>query len=133
MRMREIRYICNMKTTRIFLLALCAVAAVANGGNLVTPYLVERVIDPNGKVVFTHETEVKRQVVGADAAQTVAAILEEGVSGTGGARNAYVKGYKVAAKTGTSQKFDILDENGNSYLRIGSCVCSYLSDHRAFT
>ena len=107
---------------------LCAVAAVANGGNLVTPYLVERVIDPNGKVVFTHETEVKRQVVGADAAQTVAAILEEGVSGTGGARNAYVKGYKVAAKTGTSQKFDILDENGNSYLRIGSCVAFAPSD-----
>ena len=107
---------------------LTAIAAVANGGNLVTPYLVERIVDPNGNVVFTHETKVRRQVVGRDAADTVSAILEEGVSGTGGARNAYVKGYKVAAKTGTSQKFDILDANGNSYLRVGSCVAFAPSD-----
>ncbi|MBP5610499.1 MAG: PASTA domain-containing protein, partial [Clostridia bacterium] len=103
-------------------------AAVANGGNLVEPYLVERVIDPDGKVVFTHEPVIRRQVVGSDAASAVAAILEEGVSGTGGARNAYVKGYKVAAKTGTSQKFDVLDANGNSFLRIGSCVAFAPSD-----
>ena len=107
---------------------LTAIAAVANGGNLVTPYLVDRITDPDGKTVFRHETVIRRQVVGADAAQTVAAILEEGVSGTGGARNAYVKGYKVAAKTGTSQKFDILDANGNSYLRVGSCVAFAPSD-----
>ncbi|MBP5428043.1 MAG: PASTA domain-containing protein [Clostridia bacterium] len=107
---------------------LTAVAAVANGGNLVTPYLVERIVDPDGKVVFAHETTVRRQVVSSDAAATVSAILEEGVSGTGGARNAYVKGYKVAAKTGTSQKFDILDANGNSFLRVGSCVAFAPSD-----
>jgi len=107
---------------------LTAIAAVANGGNLVVPYLVERIVDPEGKTVFTHEPEIKRQVVSAEAAATVASILEEGVSGTGGARNAYVKGYKVAAKTGTSQKFDILDANGNSYLRIGSCVAFAPSD-----
>ena len=107
---------------------LSAIAAVANDGNLVTPYLVERIIDPDGKVVFDHEPEIRRQVVGENAAKTVSAILEEGVSGTGGARNAYVKGYKVAAKTGTSQKFDILDANGNSYLRVGSCVAFAPSD-----
>ena len=107
---------------------LTAIAAVANGGNLVTPYLVERIVDPDGKVVFTHVPEIRRRVVGEEAARTVAAILEEGVSGTGGARNAYVKGYKVAAKTGTSQKFDILDANGNSFLRVGSCVAFAPSD-----
>ena len=107
---------------------LTAIAAVANGGTLITPYLVERIFDPDGNVVFTHETEVKRQVVSREAAKTVAAILEEGVSGNGGARNAYVQGYKVAAKTGTSQKFDVLDENGNSYLRVGSCVAFAPSD-----
>ena len=107
---------------------LTAIAAVANGGELVTPYLVERIVDPEGNVVFTHETEVRRQVVSREAAQTVSAILEEGVSGTGGARNAYVKGYKVAAKTGTSQKFDVLDANGNSFLRVGSCVAFAPSD-----
>ena len=107
---------------------LTAIAAVANGGELVTPYLVERIVDPEGKVAFTHETEVRRRVVGKDAAVTVSAILEEGVSGNGGARNAYVNGYKVAAKTGTSQKFDVLDANGNSYLRVGSCVAFAPSD-----
>ena len=107
---------------------LTAIAAVANGGNLVTPYLVEKIVDPDGKVTFTHETTVRRQVVSSDAAASVAAILEGGVSGTGGARNAYVKGYKVAAKTGTSQKFDILDVNGNSFLRVGSCVAFAPSD-----
>ena len=107
---------------------LTAIAAVANGGSLVTPYLVERVINPSGKVIQEHEVTVKRQLVSEKAAATVSRILEEGVSGDGGARNAYVDGYLVAAKTGTSQKFDILDENGNSYLRIGSCVAYAPSD-----
>ena len=101
---------------------LTAISAVANDGKLVTPYLVEKVIDQNGNVISTHETAVKRQVISEDVAETVSKILIEGVSGDGGAKNAGVSGYDVAAKTGTSQKFDILDENGNSYLRIGSTV-----------
>ncbi len=107
---------------------LTAVAAVANGGKLVTPYLVERILDDQGNVVSEHEVTVRREVVSEAAAKTVSSILEAGVSGDGGARNAYVDGYLVAAKTGTSQKFDILDENGNSYLRIGSCVAYAPSD-----
>lgn len=107
---------------------LTAVAAVANGGNLVVPYLVETVTDCDGKVVSRHEASVKRQVISQESAAKVAAILEAGVSGDGGARNAFVDGYKVAAKTGTSQKFDILDANGNSYLRVGSCVAFAPSD-----
>jgi len=107
---------------------LRAISAVANGGKLVTPYLVEKVIDSNGNVISQHETEVKRQVVSEAVAKTVAEVLEEGVSGEGGAKNARVLGYKVAAKTGTSQKFDVLDENGNSYLRIGSTVAFAPSD-----
>ena len=93
-----------------------------------TPYLVRRVLDESGNVISEHETVIRREVVGEEAAKAVSAILEEGVSGDGGARNAYVDGYLVAAKTGTSQKFDILDENGNSYLRIGSCVAYAPSD-----
>jgi stage V sporulation protein D (sporulation-specific penicillin-binding protein) len=107
---------------------LTSLAAVANGGELVTPYLVEKIIDSEGNVIQTHETEIRRRVVSSEVANTVAAILEEGVSGDGGAKNARVDGYKVAAKTGTSQKFDVLDENGNSYLRIGSTVAFSLSD-----
>ena len=101
---------------------LTAVSAIANGGELVTPYLVERIIDPTGKTVYEHEVAVKRRVVSEEIASTVASVLEEGVSGDGGAKNARVLGYSIAAKTGTSQKFDVLDENGNSYLRISSTV-----------
>lgn len=101
---------------------LTAVCAVANGGNLVTPHLMKYLLDSDGNVVEEYETSVKRQVISSETASTLTAVLEEGVSTDGGARNAYVKGYKVAAKTGTSEVFDILDENGNSYLRIGSCV-----------
>ena len=107
---------------------LTAISAVANGGKLVTPYLVEKIIDSKGNIISEHETEVKRQVISEDVAKTIAEVLEEGVSGEGGAKNARVLGYKVAAKTGTSQKFDVLDENGNSYLRIGSTVAFAPSD-----
>ena len=107
---------------------LTAIAAVANGGTLVTPYVVDKIIDSNGNIISQHKTEEKRRVISEDVAKTVAQILEEGVSGNGGAKNARVEGYKVAAKTGTSQKFDILDENGNSYLRISSTVAFAPSD-----
>ncbi len=101
---------------------LTAVAAVANGGLLVEPYLVERIVDSEGNTVSAHETVIKRRVISEKTAKEVSEALEKGVSGEGGAKNAYVFGYEVAAKTGTSEKFDILDENGNSYLRIASTV-----------
>ncbi len=107
---------------------LSAIAAVANGGILVTPYVVERVVDSNGTTISEHQTQIKHRVISESVADTVAAVLEEGVSGEGGAKNAYVDGYKVAAKTGTSEKFDVLDENGRSYLRIGSTVAFAPSD-----
>ena len=101
---------------------LTAICAVANGGYLVQPYLVDKIIDNDGNIISKHQSVVKRQVISSEVAATVSDVLEKGVSGDGGAKNAYVDGYLVAAKTGTSQKFDILDENGNSYLRIGSTV-----------
>lgn len=108
---------------------LTSIAAVANGGRLVTPYVVEKIIDSDGNVIREHEKSLGSQVISEAVAKTVSEILEEGVSGDGGAKNAAVEGYKIAAKTGTSQKFDILDENGNSYLRIGSTVAYSISDN----
>ncbi len=101
---------------------LSAIASVANGGYLVTPHVMSQVIDEDGNVIDTYKTEAKRQVISTATCETLAKILEEGVSGNGGAKNAYVAGYAVAAKTGTSQKRDKLDENGEDTLRVGSCV-----------
>lgn len=112
---------------------LTAISAVANGGKLVTPYVVDKIIDSDGRVISEHQTEIKRQVISAEVAKTVSDILVEGVSGDGGAKNAAVSGYDIAAKTGTSQKFDILDENGNSYLRIGSTVAYALNGDRGIS
>lgn len=109
---------------------LTAIAAVANGGRLVTPYVVDKIIDKDGNIIKEHETTPRRTVVSEEVAKTVSEMLIEGVSGDGGAKNAAVMGYDIAAKTGTSQKFDVLDENGNSYLRIGSTV-AYSTDEES--
>lgn len=99
-----------------------AIAAVANGGYLLEPYLVEEITDKDGNVTYSHSTEAKRQVVSKEVCDTLAAILEEGVSGDGGAKNVYVAGYKIAAKTGTSEKkgSEIRVDNVEPY--ICSCV-----------
>ena len=101
---------------------ITAIAAVANGGYLVTPHVMKKVIDTDGNVIDTYETNVVRQAISEETSKTLADILEKGVSGNGGAKNAYVAGYKVAAKTGTSQKRDKLDKHGQDTLRVGSCV-----------
>ena len=103
---------------------MTAISAIANGGYLVTPYLVEQVTDQNGNVVYDHETEIRRQVISEAVSKELCDILEQGVSGNGGAKNAYVMGYKIAAKTGTSEK--IGDGDGSAY--ICSCLAFAPSD-----
>ena len=83
---------------------ITAISTVANGGYLVQPHLVSSVTDDDGRVIQSFGTTVRRQVVSAEVCKTVSQILEGGVSGNGGAKNAYVAGYRVAAKTGTSEK-----------------------------
>ena len=83
---------------------LTAISSVANGGTLVTPYIVDKITDNAGNIIFRHEIETKRGTVSAETCETIAKILEEGVSNSGGAKNAYVAGYRVAAKTGTAEK-----------------------------
>lgn len=110
----------TFKTTA--LQELTAISAIANGGYLVTPYVIESVVDDDGNAVYTHETDIKRQIISTEVCKSITSVLEQGVSGNGGARNAYVTGYKVAAKTGTSEVRDVFNEAGETYLRIGSCV-----------
>lgn len=99
-----------------------AISSVANGGYLMTPHLIKGIVDDDGNVIQSFETETVRQVVSTENCKTITGILEEGVAGNGGAKNAYVKGYRVAAKTGTSEKKDKYDEYGNTPWRVGSCV-----------
>lgn len=99
-----------------------ALAAVANGGKLVTPHLISRILDKDGNTVYSYETSVRRSVASKNSCDRVTKILEEGVSGDGGAKNCYVLGYKVAGKTGTSEKLDKYDENGARPYRVGSAM-----------
>ena len=84
---------------------ITAMSAVANGGKLMQPYVVSQIVDENGKVVQTTKPTVKRQVISEATAKKVSAMLAEAVNG-GGSKNAYVAGYRVAGKTGTSDKTD---------------------------
>ncbi len=80
-----------------------AVSAVANGGKLVKPYLVKQILDADGNVVETSEPTVKRQIISQDTADKMAQILEKNAT-EGTAKNGYVAGYRIAGKTGTSEK-----------------------------
>ncbi len=84
---------------------ITAISAIANGGKLMTPYVVAKQLDANGNVISETKPTVRRQVISEQTADTVAGMMEQVVtSGTG--KNAYVAGYRVAGKTGTSQKLD---------------------------
>ncbi len=84
-----------------------AICSVANGGYLVTPHVVDSIVDDDGNLIYSFENDTLRQVVSTEVCDEISVVLEDGVSGDGGAKNAYVAGYKIAAKTGTSQKRDI--------------------------
>ncbi|MBQ8696638.1 MAG: PASTA domain-containing protein [Clostridia bacterium] len=101
---------------------ITAVSAVANGGYLVKPHVVSSLVDDDGNVVADFSDSVKYQVVSSDICDDIADVLEQGVSGDGGARNARVNGYKIAAKTGTSEKRDKLNEEGETQYVVCSTV-----------
>ncbi len=85
-----------------------AISAVGNGGKLMTPHIVSKTIDDSGNTIKETKPTVKRQVVSATTAATVTSYMEEVVKrGTGA--NAYVAGYHVAGKTGTSEKTGITE------------------------
>ena len=92
-----------------------AISAVVNGGNLMEPYIVSEVIDADGNTVLKQEPTVLRQVISPETSKTMCALLESVVT-EGTAKNAAVAGFSVGGKTGTSEKIDVFDENGQRVL-----------------
>jgi len=92
-----------------------AVAAVVNGGNLMEPYIVEEVLSAEGKTVLLQEPTVIRQVISEQTSKTMCELLKSVVD-VGTAKNAAVAGFSIGGKTGTSEKIDVLDENGQPTL-----------------
>ncbi|MBQ7857767.1 MAG: hypothetical protein IJ351_03915 [Oscillospiraceae bacterium] len=92
-----------------------AIAASVNGGYLMEPYLVEEVVDAQGNTVLKQEPTVVRQVISEATSKTMCTLLESVVT-EGTAKNAAVAGYSIGGKTGTSEKIDVFDENGQRVL-----------------
>lgn len=120
---------------------ITAVSSVANGGKLLTPYLVQKITDTAGNVIYAHEVEQKRETVSENTCKVISQILEEGVSGDGGAKNAYVAGYRVAAKTGTSEKKERecpkcgctgMPQTVNGEVQYVCNICKYTADADEF-
>lgn len=78
-------------------------SAVANGGNLMKPHLIKQIVDKNMNVVKDIPPVKVRQIVSKQTSDTMRTILESVVS-EGGGKNAYLAGYRIAGKTGTSEK-----------------------------
>ncbi len=82
---------------------ITAYSAITNDGTMVKPHLIKSLVDDEGNVIKNYETETIRQVISKETADTVCQILE-GVASEGTSKNAYIEGYHIAGKTGTSEK-----------------------------
>lgn len=104
---------------------LNAVCAVANGGNLMKPHIVKQITqtdeDGNVKVIKNISPTVIRQVISKETSETLCGMLEQVVA-NGSGKNAYVKGYHVAGKTGTSEKTDQTVAEGEAEPYIASFI-----------
>ena len=92
-----------------------AVAAVVNGGKLLEPYIVAEALDADGNTVLRQEPTVVRQVIRPETSRIMCSLMESVVT-EGTAKNAAVAGYSIGGKTGTSEKIDVFDENGQRVL-----------------
>ena len=99
-----------------------AVAAVVNGGYLLEPYIVSEVIDGDGNTLLKQEPTVLGRPI-SEATSTAMCALIESVVTEGTAKNAATAGYRVGGKTGTSEKIDIFDENGQ---RVRDKIVSFV-------
>lgn len=82
---------------------ITAYTAITNGGTMVRPHVAKELVDDDGNVIKSFDTQVIRQAISKETADTIRDILE-GVVSNGTAKNAYIKGFRLGGKTGTSEK-----------------------------
>lgn len=105
-----------------------ALCAIVNGGYLVTPHVVDKVLDADGNVVKTTETQIKRQVISEETSAQMREILETVVNTNGGS-NAYINGYRIGGKSGTTEK---IDERNKLLAETGVDKMTYVPSFAAF-
>lgn len=99
-----------------------AIASVVNGGNLLEPYIVSEIVDADGNTVMKAEPTVVRQTISKETSDTMRTLIESVVT-EGTAKNAQVAGFSIGGKTGTSEKIDVFDENGQ---RVQDKIVSFV-------
>lgn len=99
-----------------------AYAAIANGGDLMRPYVVQRIVGEKGEVLFQNEPQVVRRVISEKTARTLTEILEGVVRPGGTGARAAIDGFGIAGKTGTSQKADLVRGGYSATKRIASFI-----------
>jgi len=105
-----------------------AFCAVVNGGYLVTPYIVDKILDSDGNVVQTTQVQIKRQVISEETSAQMRSILENVVETNGGS-NAYISGYRIGGKSGTTEK---IDERNKLLAETGEDKMTYVPSFAAF-
>lgn len=99
-----------------------AVSAVANGGLLMKPYLVERTTDDTGRELQHFQPQLVRRVISTETAATVTRMMETVVANGGTGTKAAVEGFRVAGKTGTAQKVDPVSKGYSATKRTASFI-----------
>ena len=92
-----------------------AIASVVNGGWLMEPYLVSEAVNSDGETVLKQEPTAVRRTIRAETSKTMCDLIRSVVT-DGTAKNAAVAGFDIGGKTGTSEKIDVFDENGQRVL-----------------
>ena len=92
-----------------------AIASVVNGGYLMEPYIVSEIVDADGNTVLKQEPTIVRRTISEETSDTMRMLIQSVVE-EGTAKNAQVAGFSIGGKTGTSEKIDVFDENGQRVL-----------------
>ena len=99
-----------------------AIASVVNGGYLLEPYIVSEVVDAAGNTVMKAQPTVARRTIRQETSETMRTLIRSVVT-EGTAKNANVAGFSIGGKTGTSEKIDVFDENGQ---RVQDKIVSFV-------